>query len=126
MAKEPQTPKNHFVIYEYSASYLAPVEEKEGKKSKKTEVSTRKDIVKFYTGEDLICAEVFKGKHPYSEKAILKMWGEEYTYSNTVKIKSGWRKEIAEIKERAKVLEGTDRTTYDCRASAKSKLEKVS
>lgn len=50
------------------------------------------------------------------------MWGEEYTYSNTVPMKNSWRKEIAELKERAKVQEGSDRTTYDCRQSVKSKL----
>jgi hypothetical protein len=121
MAKEEKTSKNHFVIYEYSASYLTPV-----KKGKKSEVSTRKDIVKYYHGGELICAEVFKGKHPYGEKAVLKMWGEEYTFSNKVPMSGGWRKEIAEVKERAKVLEGADRTTYDCRASAKSKLDQAS
>ena len=117
-----KTPKNYFIILKYSASYLAEVSQKNGK-SKKEEVATHKDIVKFYNQEhELVGAEVFKGKCPYDEKGLLKMWGEEYTYSNTIKLNSGWRREVAELKERAKVQAGDDRTTYDCRASAFSKL----
>ena len=115
--------RNYFVIMKYSSSYLAEVPQKGSKKPKKEEVATHKDIIKYYNPQDeLVGAEVFKGVCPYNEKAVLKMWGDEYTFSNTVKINSGWRKEIAELKERAKIQEGSDRTTYDCRQSVKSKL----
>lgn len=116
--------KNYFVIMKYSATYLAKVEPKSPKAKNKTEeVATRKDIVKFYNHKhELVGAEVFKGVCPYQEKSELKMWGEEYTFSNTIQLKSGWRAELGELKERAKVQPGDDRTTYDCRASVNSKL----
>jgi len=118
-----KTISNYFLIVKYSSSYIAEVAEEGKKKPKKEEVVTNKEIVKFYNQHhELVGAEVFKGTCPYQEKAVLKMWGEEYTYSNTIHLKSGWRKEMKELQERAKIQPGVDRTTYDCRASVNSRL----